>query len=182
MSLLKIVRFPSPFLRQPTQEVKTVDKQIRTLVEDMMETMCDVNGAGLAAIQVGSLHRIFIIEALAAGGEHTDPPKVFINPVLENLSSETDVRDEGCLSFPGVFIAVKRSLRLKISALDIDGKPFSIDAEYFFARALQHEHDHLVNKLLYDHAGPIKRQMIKRKLDKMTDDEAMDILRQNPES
>ena len=182
MSLLKIVRFPSPFLRQPTQEVKTVDKQIRTLVEDMMETMCDVNGAGLAAIQVGSLHRIFIIEALAAGGEHTDPPKVFINPVLENLSSETDVRDEGCLSFPGVFIAVKRSLRLKISALDIDGKPFSIDAENFFARALQHEHDHLVNKLLYDDAGPIKRQMIKRKLDKMTDDEAMDILRQHPES
>jgi len=182
MSLLKIVRFPSPFLRQQTHEVKTVDKQIRTLVEDMMETMCDVNGAGLAAIQVGSLHRIFIIEALAAGGEHTDPPKVFINPVLENLSSETDVRDEGCLSFPGVFIAVKRSLRLKISALDIDGKPFSIDAENFFARALQHEHDHLVNKLLYDHAGPIKRQMIKRKLDKMTDDEAMDILRQNPES
>ena len=182
MSLLTIVRFPSPFLRQQTHEVKTVDKQIRTLVEDMMETMCDVNGAGLAAIQVGSLHRIFIIEALAAGGEHTDPPKVFINPVLENLSSETDVRDEGCLSFPGVFIAVKRSLRLKISALDIDGKPFSIDAENFFARALQHEHDHLVNKLLYDHAGPIKRQMIKRKLDKMTDDEAMDILRQNPES
>ena len=182
MSLLTIVRFPSPFLRQQTHEVKTVDKQIRTLVEDMMETMCDVNGAGLAAIQVGSLHRIFIIEALAAGGEHTDPPKVFINPVLENLSSETDVRDEGCLSFPGVFISVKRSLRLKISALDIDGKPFSVDAENFFARALQHEHDHLVNKLLYDHAGPIKRQMIKRKLDKMTDDEAMDILRQNPES
>ena len=182
MSLLTIVRFPSPFLRQQTHEVKTVDKQIRTLVEDMMETMCDVNGAGLAAIQVGSLHRIFIIEALAAGGEHTDPPKVFINPVLENLSPETDVRDEGCLSFPGVFISVKRSLRLKISALDIDGKPFSIDAENFFARALQHEHDHLVNKLLYDHAGPIKRQMIKRKLDKMTDDEAMDILRQNPET
>ena len=182
MSLLTIVRFPSPFLRQQTHEVKTVDKQIRTLVEDMMETMCDVNGAGLAAIQVGSLHRIFIIEALAAGGEHTDPPKVFINPVLENLSSETDVRDEGCLSFPGVFISVKRSLRLKISALDIDGKPFSVDAENFFARALQHEHDHLVNKLLYDHAGPIKRQMIKRKLDKMTDDEAMDILRQNPET
>ena len=69
MSLLTIVRFPSPFLRQQTHEVKTVDKQIRTLVEDMMETMCDVNGAGLAAIQVGSLHRIFIIEALAAGGE-----------------------------------------------------------------------------------------------------------------
>ncbi|MBL8635021.1 MAG: peptide deformylase [Myxococcales bacterium] len=182
MSLLKIVRFPSPFLRQPTQEVKVIDKQVRTLVEDMMETMCDVNGAGLAAIQVGSLHRIFIIEALAAGGERTESPKVFINPVLEDLSPETDVRDEGCLSFPGVFISVKRSLRLKVSALDLDGKPFSIDAEDFFARAIQHEHDHLINKLLYDHAGPIKRQMIKRKLDKMTDEEAMDLLRQHPES
>lgn len=178
MSLLKIVRFPSPFLRQPTQEVKVIDKQVRTLVEDMMETMCDVNGAGLAAIQVGSPYRIFIIEALAAGGERTDPPMVFINPVLEDLSPETDVRDEGCLSFPGVFISVKRSLRLKVSALDLDGKPFSVDAEEFFARAIQHEHDHLVNKLLYDHAGPIKKQMIKRKLDKMTDDEAMDLLRQ----
>ena len=179
MSLLKIVRFPSPFLRQPTQEVKVIDKQVRTLVEDMMETMCDVNGAGLAAIQVGSLHRIFIIEALAAGGERTDPPKVFINPVLEDLSPETDVRDEGCLSFPGVFISVKRSLRLKVSALDLDGKPFSIDAEDFFARAIQHEHDHLINKLLYDHAGPIKRQMMKRKLDKMTDEEAYRLLAQH---
>ncbi len=182
MSLLKIVRFPSPFLRQPTQEVKVIDKEVRTLVEDMMETMCDVNGAGLAAIQVGSPYRIFIIEALAAGGERTDPPMVFINPVLEDLSPETDVRDEGCLSFPGVFISVKRSLRLKVSALDLDGKPFSIDAEDFFARAIQHEYDHLVNKLLYDHAGPIKRQMIKRKLDRMTDEEAMDLLRQHPES
>ncbi|HNF98277.1 MAG TPA: peptide deformylase [Pseudomonadota bacterium] len=178
MSLLKIVRFPSPFLRQPTQEVKTIDKEIRTLVSDMMETMCDVNGAGLAAIQVGSLHRIFIIEALAAGGERTDPPKVFINPVIEQLSPDTDVRDEGCLSFPGIFISVKRSLKAKVSALDLDGKPFSVDAEEFFARAIQHEYDHLVNKLLYDHAGPIKKQMIKRKLDKMTDDEAMDLLRQ----
>ena len=182
MSLLKIVRFPSPFLRKETQEVKTIDKEIRTLVEDMMETMCDVNGAGLAAIQVGSPYRIFIIEALAAGGERTDPPMVFINPVLEDLSPETDVRDEGCLSFPGVFISVKRSLKLKVSALDLDGKPFSIDAEDFFARAIQHEYDHLVNKLLYDHAGPIKQQMIKRKLDRMTDEEAMDLLRQHPES
>ena len=113
----------------------------------------------------------------AAGGEKTDVPLVFINPVLSNLSTETDVRDEGCLSFPGVFISVKRSLKLQLSALDIDGKPFTVDAENFFARAIQHEHDHLVNKLLYDHAGPIKRQMIKRKLDKMTDEEAMDILR-----
>ncbi|HMU39551.1 MAG TPA: peptide deformylase [Pseudomonadota bacterium] len=179
MSLLKIVRFPSPFLRKQTEEVKQIGKEIRTLVEDMMETMCDVNGAGLAAIQVGSLHRIFIIEAVAGGGEKTDAPLVFINPVVEHLSKETDEREEGCLSFPGIFVPVKRALSAKVSALGLDGEPFSVEAENFFARAIQHEHDHLVNKLLFDHAGPIKKQMIKRKLDKMTDDEAMDLLRQH---
>ena len=82
-------------------------------------------------------------------------PKVFINPVIEQLSPDTDVRDEGCLSFPGIFISVKRSLKAKVSALDLDdGKPFSVDAE-FFARAIQHEYDR-GQTLLYDHAGPIK--------------------------
>ena len=181
MALRKIVRFPNPFLRQQTHEVKTVDKTIRTLVEDMMETMCDVDGAGLAAIQVGALERIFIIDAVPAGGERTDAPKVFINPVFEFLSPETDVHEEGCLSFPGIFVPVKRSLSARINALDIDGKPFVVEAENFYARALQHEFDHLENRLLYDHAGAIKRQMIKRKLDRMTDEEAMDILRREGE-
>ena len=137
-----------------------------------METMCDVNGAGLAAIQVGASERIFIIEATAAGGEPTDQPKVFINPKLELFSSETDVKEEGCLSFPSIFIPVKRSLKVRVSALDIDGKPFTLDVEDFYARAIQHENDHLINKLLFDYAGPLKKQMIKRKLDKMTDEEA----------
>lgn len=184
MALRKIVRFPQPFLRQATVEVapdQIATKNIRTLVEDMMETMCDVNGAGLAAIQVGASERIFIIDAIAAGGEKTDQPKVFINPTFDFLSPETDVREEGCLSFPGIFIPVKRSLAAKIRAFDIDGKPFEVQALEFYARALQHEFDHLENRLLYDHAGPLKRQMIKRKLDRMTDDEAMDILSKHGE-
>jgi peptide deformylase len=176
MALRKIVRFPQPFLRQPTHEVKAVDKAVRTLVDDMMETMCDVNGAGLAAIQVGASERIFIIEAVAAGFEKTDPPKVFINPVLEMLSPETDVKEEGCLSFPSIFIPVKRSLKARVSALDLDGNKFTLDIEDFYARAVQHEYDHLINKLLYDHAGPIKKQMIKRKLERMTDEEAYQLL------
>lgn len=181
MALRKIVRFPQPFLRQPTVTVQSVDKNIRTLVDDMMETMCDVNGAGLAAIQIGAAERIFIIDAVAAGGEKTDQPRVFINPVFEFLSPETDVREEGCLSFPGIFIPVKRSLNAKMRALDIDGNPLEIDARDFFARALQHEFDHLENRLLYDHAGPLKKQMIKRKLDRMTDEEAMDLLSRHGE-
>jgi peptide deformylase len=176
MALRKIVRFPQPFLRQPTREVTTIDKNIRTLVQDMMETMCDVNGAGLAAIQVGAPERIFIIEAVAAGLEKTDQPKVFINPVIEMVSPETDIKEEGCLSFPGIFIPVKRSLKATVSALDLDGNKFTLDVTDFYARAIQHEYDHLINKLLYDHAGPIKKQMIKRKLEKMTDAEAAELL------
>ena len=184
MALRRIVRFPQQFLRQATVAVapdQITQKPIRTLIEDMMETMCDVNGAGLAAIQVGASERIFIIDAIAAGGEKTDQPAVFVNPTFEFLSPETDVREEGCLSFPGIFIPVKRSLSAKIRAYDIDGKPFEADARDFFARALQHEFDHLENRLLYDHAGPLKKQMIKRKLDKMTDEEAMDILSKHGE-
>jgi len=181
MALRKIVRFPNPFLRQPTMPVASIDKSIRTLVEDMMETMCDVNGAGLAAIQIGAPERIFIIDAVAAGGQQTDPPKVFINPSFDFLSKETDVREEGCLSFPGIFVPVKRSLSARLRALDLDGNPIELEAQNFYARALQHEFDHLENRLLYDHAGPIKRQMIKRKLDRMTDEEAMEILTRHGE-
>ena len=181
MSILQIVRFPSPVLRKTTTPVQHIDREVRTLVENMMETMCDVNGAGLAAIQVGSPLRIFIIEAVAGGKERTDSPIVFINPVLKELSPETDVRDEGCLSFPGIFVPVKRALSLHVSALDLDGNSFSLEVQNFFARAIQHENDHLENRLLFDHAGPIKKQMIKRKLDKMTDAEAFEILRNTGE-
>lgn len=181
MAIRRIVRFPQSFLRQPTRAVETIDESVKKLVHDMMETMCDVSGAGLAAIQVGAPERIFIIDALVAGGEKTDAPKVFINPVLTDLSSETDVKEEGCLSFPGIFVPVKRSLRGKISALDLDGKPFVLDLADFYARAIQHEYDHLENRLLYDHAGTIKKQIIKRKLEKMTDEEAMELLARHGE-
>ena len=168
MALRKIVRFPQPLLRQPTREVTAIDKNIRTLVQDMMETMCDVNGAGLAAIQVGALERIFIIEAVAAGCEKTDPPKVFINPVLEMLSPETDVKEEGCLSFPSIFIPVKRSLRATVSALDLEGNKFTIDVEDFYARAIQHEHDHLDGILFTDHLTPLRRRLLQGKLRDIT--------------
>lgn len=179
MAIRKIVRFPQPFLRQPTVEVQNVDARIRALVADMMETMCDVNGAGLAAIQIGAPERIFIVESAVAGLDKTLDPVVFINPVIEFLSSDTDVKEEGCLSFPGIFVPVKRSLQARVRALDLEGKPWTIEASDFYARAIQHEHDHLINRLLYDHAGTIKRQVIKRKLERMTDEEAADLLAQH---
>jgi peptide deformylase len=172
MALRPIVKFPDNFLRQPTQPVSAVDDEIKALVADMVETMYAKNGAGLAAIQVGSDKRIFIVEASIAGGDENDHPVVFINPKIEWLSDEIENSDEGCLSFPGIYVPIKRSLKARVRATGLDGKEFVAEGEGLYARAMQHEHDHLINKLLIDYVGPLKRQMIKRKMERMTDEEA----------
>lgn len=175
MALRPIVKYPDNFLREPTQAVAAVDDEIRTLVADMVETMYAKNGAGLAAIQVGSAERIFIVEASVAGGDENDHPVVFINPKIEWLSDDTELSDEGCLSFPGVYVPIKRSLRARVRATGLDGQEFVAEGEGLYARAMQHENDHLENKLLIDYVGPIKRQMIKRKMERMTDEEAAEL-------
>jgi peptide deformylase len=175
MALRPIVKYPDNFLRQPTSHVETVDDGVRKLVGDMVETMYAKNGAGLAAIQVGNDARIFIVEASVAGGDENDHPIVFINPKIEWLSDDTEVSDEGCLSFPGVYVPIKRSLRARVRATGLDGHEFVAEGEGLYARAMQHENDHLQNKLLIDYVGPIKRQMIKRKMERMTDEEAEEL-------
>src|SRR5262249_50269941 len=134
--------------------------------------MYSADGAGLAAIQVGALERIFIVESTVAGLDKEKPPMVFINPVIEFLSPDTEIKDEGCLTFPGIFIPVKRSISARVRALDIDGTEVVAEGRDRLARAMQQEHDHMVNKLLVDYAGPVKRQLIRRKLERMTDDES----------
>jgi peptide deformylase len=175
MALRKVYRFPDPVLRQPTRRIEAITDDVRQLVADMTETMYSKNGAGLAAIQVGEPVQLFIVEASVAGGDPNDLPVVFINPVLELDESEAETKDEGCLSFPGIFVPVKRALRARIRAQDLTGAERVVDAEGFYARALQHEQDHLDNRLLIDLVGPVKRQMIKRKMDKMTDEEAEEL-------
>ena len=172
MALRPIVKYPDNFLRQATAPVQAVDDDVKKLVADMVETMYSKNGAGLAAIQVGSNQRIFIVEASVAGGDENDHPVVFINPTIEWLSDDTETSDEGCLSFPGIYVPIKRSLRARVRATGLDGQEFVAEGEGLYARAMQHEHDHLINKLLIDYVGPLKRQMIKRKMEKMTDEEA----------
>lgn len=172
MALRPIVKYPDNFLRQTTETVAAVDDEVKKLIADMVETMYSKNGAGLAAIQVGSARRIFIVEASVAGGDENDHPIVFINPTIEWLSDETESSDEGCLSFPGIYVPIKRSLRARVRATGLDGHEFVVEGEGLYARAMQHEHDHLINKLLIDYVGPLKRQMIKRKMEKMTDEEA----------
>jgi peptide deformylase len=175
MALRPIVKYPDNFLRQPTSAVGAVDEEIRALVADMVETMYAKNGAGLAAIQVGSDKRIFIVEASVAGGDENDHPVVFINPKIEWLSDENETSDEGCLSFPGVYVPIKRSLRARVRATGLDGQEFVAEGEGLYARAMQHENDHLENKLLIDYVGPLKRQMIKRKMERMSDEEAEEL-------
>jgi peptide deformylase len=175
MALRPIVKYPDEFLRHATADVAAVDDETRTLVADMVETMYAKNGAGLAAIQVGCNKKIFIVEASVAGGDENDHPIVFINPKIEWLSDETETADEGCLSFPGIYVPIKRSLRARVRATGLDGNEFVPEGEGLYARAMQHEHDHLINKLLIDYVGPLKRQMIKRKMEKMSDEEAEEL-------
>ena len=165
MAIRPILKFPDPGLRQPTRSVSyPFDEEVRTLVTDMVETMYAASGAGLAAIQLGSTLRIFVVDGHVAGGAEDAPAKVFINPEITWMSEETDNGEEGCLSFPGVFVPVKRALKAKCRAMDLDGKVFELEGEGLLARAFQHEIDHLNSRLLIDMVGPVKREMIRRKM------------------
>ena len=166
MAVKSIVRFPDPKLRERSMEVSEFGDDVRQLVADMNETMVDANGAGLAAIQVGVPVRLYIIEGHVAGGAEDAPPKVFINPEIVEISDEAQTGDEGCLSFPDIFVPVKRGMRAKVRAQDLDGNIFEAEGEGLYARALQHETDHLNGRLLIDQVGPVKRELIKRKLRK----------------
>lgn len=166
MALRPILRFPDPKLRETSQPVTDFGDALQTLVADMTETMLDAEGAGLAAIQVGVPLRLFIIDGHVAGGEEGAPALVFANPELLEVSEETQTGDEGCLSFPGVYVPVKRGLRAKIRAQDVTGASFEFDGSELVARAFQHETDHLNGRLLIDMVGPVKREIIKRKMRK----------------
>ena len=172
MAIRLILRYPDPRLREKSRDATSFDDELRQLVADMGETMYAANGAGLAAIQVGVPLRLFIIDGPVAGGADDAPPKVFINPEIVEISDEAQTGDEGCLSFPGIYIPVKRGMRARVRARDVDGALFEIDGEALFARAMQHENDHLIGRLLIDQCGPVKREIIKRKLRKEKEAEA----------
>ena len=172
MALRPILRFPDNRLRQTSADVTAFDDDLRALVADMSETMVAANGAGLAAIQVGAPLRLFIVDGEIAGGAEGSPVKVFINPEIVDISKESQTGDEGCLSFPGIYVPVKRGLRARIRARDVDGQAFELEGAELLARALQHETDHLNGRLLIDQVGPVKREIIKRKLRKDAEAEA----------
>ena len=161
MAILDILHFPDPQLRIRAQEVVTVDDQVRSLVGDMLETMYQAPGIGLAATQVNVHRRVLVIDI----SSEQDQPWVFINPkILEKYGCEE--MDEGCLSVPGIYERVQRAERIKVSALDRDGAVFELEAEGLLAVCVQHEIDHLDGKLFVDYLSPLKQQRIRKKLEK----------------
>jgi peptide deformylase len=180
MAVRPIVRFPDAQLRKRSVELNGVDDDVRQLVADMTETMIVSEGAGLAAIQVAAPVRLFIVDGHVAGGAEGSPPKVFINPEIVEISPEAQTGDEGCLSFPDIFVPVKRGMRARVRAIGLDGQPFEAEGEGLYARALQHETDHLNGRLLIDQVGPVKREIIKRKLRKDAEAERLDTAEREP--
>jgi len=163
MAILPILCFPDPRLHKLAQPVAAVDERIRTLVSDMLATMYDANGIGLAATQVDVHERVVVIDV----SEERDQPLVVINPEIVWASDETVVGDEGCLSVPGIYDGVQRAVAVHVCALDLDGQPRTIKAEGLLAVCLQHEMDHLLGKVFVEYLSPLKRNRIKTKMVKL---------------
>ena len=162
MAVLDILEFPDPRLRTVAREVEKVTEQTRRLIDDMFETMYAAPGIGLAASQVDVHQRLLVIDI----SEDHDDPMVFINPKVTILDPELGEYDEGCLSVPGFYETVNRPRRVSVTALDRDGKEFTREIEGLLAICLQHEIDHLDGKLFVDYISPLKRQRIRKKLEK----------------
>lgn len=163
MAILPIVKYPDPVLRKVSSKIQEVDEEVRRLAKDMAESMYAADGAGLAAVQVGRPVRMFIVDSVLAGEEAQAPPLVFINPEIVSTEGEQE-GDEGCLSFPGVFVPVLRGAKCTVKATDLAGKSFELTGEGLLARALQHEMDHLDARLLIDFVGRIKKRLIEKKM------------------
>jgi peptide deformylase len=162
MTILNILEFPDPRLRIVAKPVKQVDATIKQLIEDMFETMYAAPGIGLAATQVNIHQQIVVIDV---SDEQTEP-LVFINPEITTLEGDQHEYDEGCLSVPGFYETVSRPEKVLVKALDREGKSFEMQPEGLLAVCIQHEVDHLQGKLFVDYLSPLKRQIIKKKLEK----------------
>lgn len=161
MALLEVLSFPDERLRTVAKPVGKVNDEIRQLVDDMFETMREENGIGLAATQVNKHVRVVVMDV----SEEQDTPRVFINPEITEKEGAT-ISEEGCLSVPGNYAKVERAESIKVSALNRDGETFELEADGLLAICIQHELDHLKGKLFIDYLSPLKRQRIKKKLEK----------------
>ena len=160
MALLPILQYPDPRLHTLARPVKEVDERIRTLIDDMRETMYDAAGIGLAATQVNVHERLIVIDV----SEERNAPLVLINPEITWASAEKILNEEGCLSVPGIYDGVERSTQVKVTALDGEGQSRVIEADGLLAVCIQHEMDHLLGKVFVEYLSPLKRNRIKTKM------------------
>jgi len=163
MAVLEILEFPDPRLRTVAKPVRQVTGATRTFIDDMFETMYDAPGIGLAATQVNIHERLLVIDV----SEERNRPLVFINPEITVLDPDLGEYDEGCLSVPGFYETVRRPAKISVTALDRNGESFTRELDGLLAICLQHEIDHLDGKLFVDYLSPLKRQRIRKKLEKL---------------
>ena len=167
VSLLDILFYPDAQLRRTAAAVGNVDGKLVTLIDHMLETMYDAPGIGLAATQVNVHQRVVVIDV----SEENDTPLTLINPEIL-LAEGTAEMQEGCLSIPGVYETVKRPAEIKIAAIDREGNPFEMEADGLLAVCVQHEIDHLDGKLFVDYLSPLKRNRIRKRMEKWIRDGA----------
>ena len=160
MAILNILRYPDPRLHKVAKPVTEFGERLNTLVRDMAETMYEAPGVGLAASQVDVHEQLVVIDIT----ESKDALQVFINPEITWASDDKQVYDEGCLSVPGIYDGVERPSRVRVKALDLEGKPFELEADGLLAVCIQHEMDHLKGKVFVEYLSPLKRNRIKSKM------------------
>ncbi|MFN9280086.1 MAG: peptide deformylase [Rubrivivax sp.] len=167
MALLPILKFPDPRLHKVAHAVVTVDDRVRRLVDDMLQTMYDAEGVGLAATQVDVHERIIVMDT----SDTRDQPVVLINPELVQRSEAMSFREEGCLSVPATYDKVARHEQVIVRALDRTGQPFELPCEGLAAVCVQHEMDHLIGRVFVEYLSPLKRDRIRSKMLKRTREE-----------
>jgi peptide deformylase len=173
VSTLEILTLPDPVLRQKSARVETVDDAARRFMDEMLRTMYEAPGIGLAAIQVGEPRRIITIDVAREDEEKS--PLFLVNPeIVWSSEDERSTYEEGCLSIPDYYAEVERPAKVRVRYLDYAGKPQEREVDGLLATCVQHEIDHLNGKLFIDYLGPLKRQMITRKMAKLKRELARD--------
>lgn len=162
MAVLPVLEYPDPRLRKVAEPITEFTDELQTQIDDMLDTMYDENGLGLAATQVDYHYRLVVMDF----SEERNEPLVFINPEFEVLDDTPNENQEGCLSVPGYYELIYRAAKVRVKALDRHGKPFQMEVDELMAVCVQHEIDHLDGKLMVDYLSPLKRNRIKTKLQK----------------
>ena len=165
MSIKDIITVPDDTLKKISSPIENVGDKEKELIKDLFETMYNSNGIGLAAVQVGILKRILVIDI--SGKDEKKQPLSFINPVIKTVSDETSVYEEGCLSIPNTFIEIERPKTCEVEFIDINGKVKNLKCDGLLSTCLQHEINHLDGKLIIDNLSKLKRDLIIKKISKI---------------